>query len=207
MTKEERIQKYESVMAKVERPGVEDLVKFIKESSFFDDPASAANHCNYLGGLFDHSFNVTEYALSLYNYTAKKTTLSELSVESIVLCAMHHDLCKVGTYKREKRWAKDYNGKWAQYECYGVEDPFPLGHGEKSVFILQRLIKLTDEEAMAIRFHMGFVEPGAHFFYPTGVALSNAMEMSVLVRLIHIADMCAGLLEKKIDYKKEAGLI
>ena len=37
---------------------------------------------------------------------------------------------------------------------YRYDDPFPIGHGEKSVIILQRYIELTEQEIFLIRFHM-----------------------------------------------------
>lgn len=36
-----------------------------------------------------------------------------------------------------------------------ADDLLPLGHGEKSVYILSKFIKLTDEEALTVRWHMG----------------------------------------------------
>ena len=36
------------------------------------------------------------------------------------------------------------------------EDKLPYGHGEKSVYIISGFLRLTREEAMAIRWHMGF---------------------------------------------------
>ena len=39
---------------------------------------------------------------------------------------------------------------------YEFEDTLPYGHGEKSVYIITGFMKLTREEAFAIRYHMGF---------------------------------------------------
>ena len=38
---------------------------------------------------------------------------------------------------------------------YTVEDAFPHGHGEKSVYLIERFVRLKPAEAMAIRWHMG----------------------------------------------------
>ena len=51
---------------------------------------------------------------------------------------------------------KDENGKWQTVPTYTFDDPLPYGHGEKSVYIVNGFIRLTREEAMAIRWHMGF---------------------------------------------------
>ncbi len=105
------------------------------------------------------------------------------------------------------KWAKTISGnKWAQYEGYSVNDTFPLGHGEKSVFILQKFIELTDEEALAVRWHMSTLDPGVHFYYPSGVAHTEAMKMSLLVKILPIADWSASLIENTIDYKEQNGL-
>ena len=57
----------------------------------------------------------------------------------------------------------------------------PYGHGEKSVYIISGFMRLTREEAFAIRYHMGFsgTEPannvGAAFEkYPLAFALATA---------------------------------
>ena len=46
-------------------------------------------------------------------------------------------------------------GQWEKVPSYSVEDMFPYGHGEKSVFLIERFMKLKVEEAVAIRWHMG----------------------------------------------------
>lgn len=80
---------------------------------------------------------------------------------------------------------------------YSVEDPFPFGHGEKSVSILQDLIQLTDEEKLAIRWHMTAFDASIHFDYPNGFAYRRAAEMSPLVTLLFTADYEASqVLEK-----------
>ena len=64
---------------------------------------------------------------------------------------------------------------------YKIEDTLPYGHGEKSVYIISGFMKLTREEAFAIRYHMGFsgTDPqnnvGSAFeIYPLAFALSTA---------------------------------
>ena len=73
------------------------------------------------------------------------------------MVALLHDLCKVGCYKKTFRNVKDdATGKWEKVPSYQFDDPLPYGHGEKSVYIANGFIRLTREEAMAIRWHMGF---------------------------------------------------
>jgi hypothetical protein len=80
-----------------------------------------------------------------------------------------------------------------------VDDQLPMGHGEKSIYMIQKFMDLTDEEALAIRWHLGAHDPGAHFFYPTGVANNQAVREVPLVSMMAAADYIATWL---IDLKK-----
>ena len=81
----------------------------------------------------------------------------EYSEESVAIVALCHDLCKIGCYKPGTRNVKnDQTGQWEKVQTFFYEDPLPYGHGEKSVYIISGFLKLTRQEAMAIRWHMGF---------------------------------------------------
>lgn len=86
---------------------------------------------------------------------------------------------------------------------WSVDDQLPLGHGEKSLSILQDHIKLTDEEKSAIRWHMGFSDAGTHFFYPTGAAFRAAKEKWPLVTLLACADDEAAFILEREEVKFE----
>lgn len=84
---------------------------------------------------------------------------------------------------------------------WSVDDQLPLGHGEKSLYLLQQHIKLTDEEAASIRWHMGMSEAGTHFSYPSGFAYNAAKEKYPLLTLLECADQEAShILER--EYRK-----
>ena len=110
----------------------------------------------------------------------------EYSQESIAVVALLHDLCKIGCYKAGSRNVKGPDGKWQAVPTFFYEDPLPYGHGEKSVYIISGFMRLTREEAMAIRWHMGFSGPEdartvgqALRQYPLALALATAdMEAS-----------------------------
>lgn len=72
---------------------------------------------------------------------------------------------------------------------YTVEDQAPLGHGEKSLFIMQKYVDLTLDEALAIRWHMATFDAGIHFQYPSGFAYNEAVKKSKLVSIITLADI------------------
>ncbi len=105
----------------------------------------------------------------------------EDSPETVAIVALLLDVCKVGCYKKGSRNVKNANGVWESVPTYEFEDKLPYGHGEKSVYIISGYMKLTREEAFAIRYHMGFSNEddvrnvGATFeMFPLALALSIA---------------------------------
>jgi hypothetical protein len=91
----------------------------------------------------------------------------------------------VNVYKVSKRNTKYENGKWIEVPFYEFKDEFPYGHGEKSVYLLSKFIKLTDEEAFAIRFHMGYSE------YGNKAMIGDAFRKYPLAFALHVADSIA----------------
>ena len=57
--------------------------------------------------------------------------------------------------KTELRNRKNDRGEWEKVPVYAIDEQFPYGHGEKSVYLIERFMRLKTEEAMAIRWHMG----------------------------------------------------
>ena len=165
----------------VHRDGIAQLIDYLEnKSDFFTAPASTLFHGSYEGGLCEHSLNVY-HALKSY-YEARKDVYGlSFSEENMALTALLHDLCKIGCYKPGFRNVKDEAGKWQQVPTYTFEDPMPYGHGEKSAYMISGFLRLTREEAFAIRYHMGFSgtedarNVGAAFEkYPLAFALSVA---------------------------------
>jgi hypothetical protein len=191
---------FNKALTYINREGIQDLVKWLEEDTdFFAAPASTQYHGNYEGGLLEHSMNVTRFALHNFNLIVKQRPELEELRESVVLCALFHDVCKVNFYHLEKKWKKDENNKWVDYIAYVAHDPFPLGHGEKSVYLISKFIRLTDAEALAIRWHMGATEPSVTLpNNPQSYAYNEAIN-NPLVRLIHCADMLSMAVEEKRD--------
>ena len=111
----------------------------------------------------------------LYNLTADD--------ETIALISLLHDICKVNFYKTDYRNAKNDRGVWEKVPYYTIDDTLPYGHGEKSVYIITGFMRLTREEAFAIRFHMGF--SGTEDINLVG----RAFEKFPLAYALHAADM------------------
>jgi putative nucleotidyltransferase with HDIG domain len=172
-----------------------DLIKYIGSTDMIGAPASSKFHLNIMGGLVQHSINVDNFAIQIHDMLNLG-----LSLESIHIAALLHDICKVNTYVQTEKWDgehKEKTGEWRKIPGYTVDDREPLGHGEKSVIVVSRYFKLTLEEEMAIRWHMGFSDPGTHFYYPTGDAFKKALAIHPLAKVIMIADQMAECYETK----------
>ena len=141
------------------RLGVEKVIAGLDELGFFEAPASTRFHGSEPGGLLKHSLNVYEQARVLREIECRFSPKLEktVPVESVVLTALLHDVCKAVVYKQVEKFRKDKDGKWEKYTTYGVDySGFPMGHGEKSVVRLLRWgLELTEDEMLAIRWHMG----------------------------------------------------
>ena len=154
----------------------------MESTDFFKAPASRKHHGAYPGGLVDHSLNVY-YAL-IGNFK----TRNMCTEESHAIVALLHDVCKIGYYYPEIKRKKNSEGKWENAPGWGISDSLPMGHGEKSVYLIQKYMQLTDDEALAIRWHMGAYDEA----YKGGsYALNAAMRKTPLVLALHYADMTA----------------
>ncbi len=175
----------------ITREGSEALLAFLSEKSdFFTAPASTKYHSSYEGGLAQHSLNVY-YCLRDFLSRPRLHEvygIKEYTSEQIAIVSLLHDICKTDIYKVEYRNAKNERGQWEKVPFYRIDDMLPYGHGEKSVYMISGYMRLSREEAMAIRWHMGFsygdpAERGtigkALETYPLAFALSTAdMEAS-----------------------------
>jgi HD superfamily phosphohydrolase YqeK len=169
---------------------MEELIGFLQSSDYFEAPASTKYHGNHPGGLAQHCFNV-------YNLLKEKNERFKLGLpdETVIIASLLHDMCKVNFYKVEQRWRKDDRGKWESYDTYGCDDTFPLGHGEKSVIMLQHFLKLTKVEILMIRWHMALTEGK-----DAQMHINNAFKMLPAISALHSADLESSyLLENHVE--------
>jgi len=183
----------------ITRPGITELLNWLQtDTDFYTAPASTKFHGNYEGGLLDHTMLVLKFALHNFNFIISNKPDLEYLKESVIISALFHDVCKTNYYKQQEKFRKNTEDKWEKYLAYVVEDKFPYGHGEKSVHLISKYMKLTDAEAMAIRWHMGATEMSVNFANsPQNYAYNTAIDHP-LVRLIHCADMLSMTVEEKI---------
>ena len=177
--KEKFIEIYKSTIT---REGADKFLDYLVEKTdFFTAPASTRYHGSYEGGLLEHSLNVYECLCDYVKHSkfCKKYGF-EFSEESLAIVALLHDVCKTNFYKTEMRNVKK-DGVWTPVPYYTIEDNLPYGHGEKSVYIASGYMRLTRDEAFAIRYHMGFSGPedvnavsSAFEMFPLAFALSTA---------------------------------
>ncbi len=170
----------------ITRKGSKELLDWIQKTDFFTAPASTKYHCACEHGLVMHS-------VSVFNTLVEKHFDEETdSMESFAICALLHDLCKAQFYKTSTRNVKnDETGQWEKVPYYSIEDSFPYGHGEKSVFLIERFMRLKLDEAMAIRWHMGGFDDA------NGYYISNAYDKYQLAVKLHLADLESTYLKEK----------
>ena len=188
-------EKYVSLLRSTDREGIDSLIRWLEEESdFFSAPASSKTHGAYEGGLLVHSLSV--YSI-LKNFSKN---IPDAREDSIIISALLHDICKANFYVKGVRNVKiPGERRWEEVEVYNIEDTFPFGHGEKSVFLAMRHIRLTDEEALAIRWHMSGYDDAARS-YAGGLTQSSAFTKYPLAAALAIADMYDTYI---IDRKKD----
>lgn len=184
--------------AAIKRDGSQRLLDWIRSTDFFTAPASTRFHGSYPCGLVQHSLNVYYRLLHLYK-SEYGENLTEDQQETIAIVALLHDICKANFYDVEMRNRKNEQGQCEKYPVYIVNDQLPYGHGEKSVYIVSGFMRLSREEAMAIRWHMGFSD---NDFRGGGQSVGNAFGMHPLAVLVHNADLQATYLDEKEDEEK-----
>lgn len=183
----------------ITRPGADKLLAWLETTDFFEAPASTRFHLPHHGGLVEHSLHVYHRLHDLYVSERQRAEnqafidLSDSEEETIAICGLLHDICKVDFYSVEMRNRKNEQGQWEKYPFYVVNDKLPYGHGEKSVYIISGFMKLSREEAMAIRWHMGFSD---NDFKAGGFSVGNAFEKFPLALLTHMADLQATYLDE-----------
>lgn len=169
---------FEQLLLSTHREGIAKVLHWLDEEGFYDSPASARNHDSFKGGLLAHSLKVCDIALRMWKEMPDEDQekLGQTPRESIILCSLLHDVCKLGLY-REK----------ADGTFWRARKTLAKGHGKLSVTWLEEQgLLLNDEEKLAIRWHMGpYTQDYGEREWPSDAkaALSHP-----LVKLVHKAD-------------------
>ena len=195
MSKEELEEQKEMILdllRSTERDGIDKLADYLSDSTdFFTAPASTRFHNNFSGGLAQHCLNVYENFKSLLEIKGV-----EMSEDSIIICALLHDLCKCNTYVVETRNRKNEQGQWEKYNIWATNKDvdIPLPHSSRSIAIIRKFIKLSIKEELTIFYHMG---PYGGEDYEYRNMLEAANEKYPQTVLFYVADTIASYLDEE----------
>ena len=171
----------------IKRDGADKLYEWLNRSDFYEAPASTRYHGSHPGGLVEHSVNVYNRLKHLVEVCWPGG--EKPNGETIAIVSLLHDLCKANFYGIEMRNRKNEQGQWEKYPFYIVDDKLPLGHGEKSVIMLQNFMRLSMNEIYAIRFHMGDYSDQNTI---------KAFDICPLALLLHQADEQASTFDEEV---------
>ena len=212
MDTEKNIKRFEELFSEIKRDGADKLLESIRKSDFYKAPASTRFHLNEEGGLLQHSLNVYDCLVAIAETPLWKPYIGNVSKETLTIVSLLHDLCKTYYYTIDYKNQKTYDAEkvaatsprevkhdikgdfiWEVAPFYTVDNKYPVGHGSKSVILIQMCMKLTMEEIMAINWHMG-----AYCDSSQWGELGEAFEKYPLALALHQADaMASALLESK----------
>lgn len=132
---------------------IKKTLDWLDSTDFYTAPASTMFHESEPHGLLHHSLKVVAEIKQL----AKLPKFSDkVKIEDATLVALTHDWCKIGLYEMYMRNQKNENGQWEQVPSYKRKDfVLPMGHGASSMWQVSKCFKLTNYEALALRWHMG----------------------------------------------------
>lgn len=215
---QENIKRFEELMNSVTREGKDKLMDYIKnKTDFYKAPASTQFHLSCEGGLLQHSLNVYDCLIAKKDSPIWKKTFEKIPDESLIIMALLHDLCKVNFYVKGTKNQKTYDADkvaaaekwqvkhdamgdfvWETVLNYEVKDSMPLGHGEKSVMLINCFMRLINFEIFAIRWHMGFSEEKSQY-----KALGEAIEKYPIILALHEADLEASKILEDVSGNKE----
>ena len=192
------------------RHGADNLLGWLEQTDFFIAPASTRYHLAYEGGLCEHSINVY-YRLNNLLYVSGEYDLYS-KTETVAIVSLLHDVCKAECYIPAFRNRKNYSQQaiskadkkdikhdlggdfvWECEQTYEFDELFTYGHGEKSVLLIQDHMRLTHEEAQAIRYHMGTWNTD------DSRSVGKVYENNKLAFLLSVADQMATFIDETGD--------
>lgn len=185
----------------IHRQGIDELLKWLEESDFFEAPASTKYHGCYQGGLVQHCIDVYNALHDELAFIYGDNYLAVYDEETVAVVSLFHDLCKVGRYKAGTRNVKDpVTKQWHEEPTYFYNDEaFEMGHGAASVYAIQKFMSLKDFEAQSVFWHMGAYDISN---YMSLNGLGSAFEKNTLAFALHRADMLATYITDNKHFKE-----
>ena len=182
--------KYIELLKSTNRENIDKVIELLKNSDFFEAPASTKYHDNFKGGLCYHS-------LKVYNNLVRLNKEYDLHFDesSMIIMGLLHDICKINCYVKDKKNVK-VGGNWMTVDYWSFKDELPIGHGQKSVILLlEQGISLTNLELTSIVGHMNGYDKSDMF------DASNIFNLDSDTIWLHLADFIASYYERShLDY-------
>lgn len=171
----------EGLLRATGRDGIDQLLTEMEQGGFYESPCSGGNHLAEEGGLAKHSLNVYEW---MCRFAESATGRKQDDVDAVIICALLHDLGKMGQYGKSGYTENILKGgKRSDSKPYEInKELVPVPHEVRSVAIASRFIPLTEEEQFAILMHNGMY--GDFRYVLKG-------KETPLYLLLHFADMWA----------------
>lgn len=165
---------------------ISNVLNWVRQTDFYKAPASTVYHGSFPHGLLYHTLTVYNCMVELYQIPK---FLGKVDIDSATLCCLVHDWCKIGLYEQYKKNVKnEQTGQWERVDAYKrAAFPHTFGHGVSSMCIAMKLFKLTESEALGIRWHMGKWNVSENEVNE----LQQANEQFPMVHLIQFADQLA----------------
>ena len=164
---------------------IDKTIEYLNTTDFFEAPASTMFHESEPHGLLHHTLRVVS---KIQEVAAIPTFTHNVNLEAAILVALTHDWCKIGLYEMLMRNQKNKQGVWEQVPSYRRKDfMLPMGHGASSMWQVSKFFRLTSEEALALRWHMGRWNVADNELNE----LQQANENYPLVHLLQFADQLA----------------
>lgn len=146
------------------------FMAYLRDFGYYENPASTRYHGAFPGGLAIHNLNVADWLIDLC------CPQDETEVGKLFLTALCHDLCKLGVYQQG-------------YKSYVFNDPMPMGHGRKSLFMtLRHFSNIPEDMAAAIDGHMRDTKENP--------SVDRLLEQYPMALMLHMADCLAAWLDE-----------
>lgn len=181
---------YKELLLSTKRPNIENLIKWLDENDFKTAPASTQYHNSFRGGLLQHSLNVYNAMQDFKHWI----DFFELSEDSVIVTSLLHDICKVNCYDVAIRNTKNEEGQWIQVPYFTWNEQEPLGHGAKSVMLINEYgVTLSKVERAMIVNHMGFTSSDDER------RVSKLFRICPQSLILHCADLEATMILESFD--------
>ena len=180
-------EKLEAIVRKyVKRDGIEELLQWVSNNNFYNAWCSTSFHCNWSGGLAEHTYNVVTNSLKLADAFDSK-----VDKESIVLCAFSHDLGKAGNYYVPNLLK---SGKTSGTKPVKINPDLRIkSHAFRSLMIVSKFIELSESERICILCHDGFFEASNREYM---------LSLDELLYIVHTSDLKSARFQEAVkNYK------